>query len=148
MTSPSSSETAVTRRGLGTSLRTRLWYLVAMKRPGTPSKSLDLRLTAIGLSFPCIILLALDILAPNACPITWCPRHMPRMGTSYPSSLTTSSDIPTSSLLSGVPGPGDITILSGLILLIPETVISSFLTTRGLLPRDPTTCAMLYTKLS
>ena len=45
--------------------------------------------------------------APKAWPMHWCPRHTPKMGTSPPSSVTTSRLTPPSS---GRPGPGEMMI--------------------------------------
>ena len=64
------------------------------------------------------------IFPPKAAPIAWCPKQTPRIGTSE--DLMSSTDIPASF---GVHGPGDITILLGLLSIISVTDISSFLMT-------------------
>ena len=71
-------------------------------------------------------LFAGTILPPNACATVWCPRHTPRIGTFPANAFTAASETPAES---GLPGPGEITSLSGFIAAIPATSILSFLTT-------------------
>jgi len=85
---------------------------------------------------------------PNAQIIPWWPRQTPSMGVLLPSLSIASRETPKSRSLSGVPGPGDMTMASYARRSISAVPIASLRTTSTSTPRPPRACAMLWTNES
>ena len=86
----------------------KLWYLVASNIFGIPFK-IPIFFEMILLVFPWTNSLAWIILDPNIWPIIWWPKQTPSIGIFLYSLLTMLIQFPD---WLGLPGPGEITILS------------------------------------